>query len=179
MTFTKSTYDGILGDLRRMIERVDPRGAYYIEPTWRINGATILQRSRPESLQTSLAQSPTYRAPVQPRKLRFKERLRSLNSSQLREIIMNACLKSLCTHKKVVRILKRMQKKKPRPFCSGGSVRRPTVGLYLYCRTQRELVEIILELAEEDGTGCFKQDVKDLIMVMEKQDSAHDMHGIA
>jgi hypothetical protein len=82
---------------------------------------------------------------------------------------MNASLKSLDTHKGVVRILKRMQQKKPRPISAKERIQRPTVGLYLYCRTQHELVDIVLELARQDRTGCFKQDIKDLIMIMEEK----------
>lgn len=83
---------------------------------------------------------------------------------------MNTCLKSLDTHKDVVEILKRMQSKKPRPISVRGRVQNPTAGLYLYCRTHRELVDIILEIARHDDTGHFKQDVKDLVMVMKEKE---------
>jgi len=87
---------------------------------------------------------------------------------------MNASLKNLDAHREVVRILKRMHDRKPRPITLGQRVHRPNVGLYLYCRSQSELVDIILELARQDGTGHFKQDVKDLIRVMqEKAGSAY------
>ncbi|KAI3324218.1 hypothetical protein HD806DRAFT_522049 [Xylariaceae sp. AK1471] len=186
MAFTNSTYnfdgngDGnydqsILENLRDMVQRADPRGSYYLEPTWRINRLPIPQCNSPDLLQ---AASPTrpFENPARPRRSTFKERLRTLRSPELREIIMNASLKCLDTHKEVVKILKRMQHKRPRPITHGEHVRRPTVGLYLYCRTQRELVDIILELARQDRSGCFKQDVKDLIMVLEEK--SHRARGL-
>ncbi|RYC60533.1 hypothetical protein CHU98_g5662 [Xylaria longipes] len=51
-------------------------------------------------------------------------------------------------------------------------VQSPTAGLYLYCRTQRELVDIILEILKYDETEHFKQDVKDLIMVIKERDGS-------
>ncbi|KAI1125547.1 hypothetical protein F5Y10DRAFT_267975 [Nemania abortiva] len=180
MTFTINAYDSdgkgdseenILQKLRDMIERSDPRGSYYIEPTWRINGVSISQRTspnRPEML--SRTRFPRLKIPLRPRTTDFKHLLRGLSRSELREIIMNFCLKSIDTHKDVIDILKRMQTKKPRPISLRSHVQNPTVGLYLYCRTQRELVEIILEISSYDETGYFKQDVRDLVMVMKEKE---------
>ena len=87
---------------------------------------------------------------------------------------MNCCLKSLNTHKDVVDILKRMQTKKPRPICLGGRRQNQKAGLYLYCRTHRELIDIIIELAKYDETGCFEQDVRDLTRVIQEKDGSED-----
>lgn len=95
--------------------------------------------------------------------------MRSLSSSELREVIMNLCLKSLETHKDVVEILKRMQRQRPRPISARERVRNPTAGLYLYCRSQRELVDIVLEVVRHDETGYFRQDVRDLVMVIREK----------
>lgn len=82
---------------------------------------------------------------------------------------MNFCLKNLETHRAVVDILKRMQKQKPRPISARERVHNPTAGLYLYCRSQRELVDIVLEIVRRDETGYFRQDVRDLIMVIKEK----------
>ncbi|KAI0407141.1 hypothetical protein F4802DRAFT_554303 [Xylaria palmicola] len=178
MAFTINTFDDegnsdedILKNLRDMVERSDPRGSYYIEPTWRINGVPISECASP-------ATSPSKRRRCQiqepSNRPTFKQGLRQLRSSELREIIMNFCLKSLDTHRDVVQILKQMQKKHPRPISLGDRVQNPTAGLYLYCRTQKELVDIVLEMSTYDETGSFKQDVRDLVKVMkEKEGNKH------
>lgn len=84
---------------------------------------------------------------------------------------MNACLKNMDAHRDVVEMLKHMQRKRPRPISLGDRVQNPTAGLYLYCRNQRELVDIVIELGRRDATGSFKQDVKDLIMVIQEKDN--------
>ncbi|KAK5637411.1 hypothetical protein RRF57_013123 [Xylaria bambusicola] len=160
------TNEGILHTLRDMVERIDPRGAFYIQPTWCINGIPISRYPGPDSRQQAKA------TPSRPRKAMFEEHLRGLRSSELREIIMNCCLKSLNTHKDVIDILKRMQTKKPRPICLGERVQNPTAGLYLYCRTHRELIDIIIELAKYDETGCFERDVRDLTRVIREKDAS-------
>ncbi|KAJ8129536.1 hypothetical protein O1611_g4096 [Lasiodiplodia mahajangana] len=180
MTSTINTYDGhgkddsdddIVKRLRAMVERSDPRGSYYIEPTWRINGVSISQHMSPDRRDTARrTRLRKFEIPTRHRTYDFKQFLQGLCRSELREIIMNLCLRSLDTHKDVVEILKCMQKKKPRPLSFGGHVNNPTVGLYLYCRTQRELVDIILEIASYDETGYFKQDVRDLAMVIKEKD---------
>ncbi|KAI0420857.1 hypothetical protein F5X98DRAFT_371349 [Xylaria grammica] len=164
MPFSATTYNvdgarspngGILHNLRDMVERTDPRGADLRQST----GAPRLQRFE------------TIRRPRNPT---LRHHLRGLRSSELREIIMNVCLKNLDTHKDVVQILKRMQKKKPRPISLRERVDNPTAGLYLYCRTHRELVEIINELEGYDESGTFEQDVMDLSRVIrEKEESVH------
>ncbi|GAP88459.2 hypothetical protein SAMD00023353_2901430 [Rosellinia necatrix] len=156
--------ESILQNLRDMVERADPRESYYIEPTWRINGVPISRCPSPDPAQATGLPNP--------RKSTFKQHLCGLHSSELREIIMNTCLKSHDAHKDVVDMLKRMQKKKPRPISLGDRVQNPTVGLYLYCRTQRELVDIVLELSKRDETGYFKRDVKDLVMVIKEKDKS-------
>ncbi|KAI2628217.1 hypothetical protein GGS21DRAFT_492867 [Xylaria nigripes] len=168
--------EGILQNIRDIIRRVDPRGSYHIEPTWRINGIPI-----------SRCTSPDLPRMAGPRRLRkydyttrfgsssFRSFIRGLHSSELREIIMNMCLKSFDVHRDVIDILKRMQRKRPRPICLGGRIQNPTAGMYLYCRNQRELVDIVLELEANDDSGSFKQDVRDLVAVMqEKEGNRHD-----
>ncbi|KAI3333707.1 hypothetical protein F4824DRAFT_231576 [Ustulina deusta] len=166
--------EGILHNLRHMVERTDPRGSYYIEPTWRINGIPISRCASPDSRRrTSATRPPKFDTLARPRQPTFKQHLREQRSSDLREIIMNFCLRSLDTHKDVVEMLKRMQKKKPRPISLGERVQNPTVGLYLYCRTHRELVDIIIDLARHDETGYFERDVRDLTRVIqEKEENA-------
>ncbi|KAJ3577856.1 hypothetical protein NPX13_g2712 [Xylaria arbuscula] len=151
-----------------MVERSDPRGAFYIQPTWTINGIPLSQYPSADSRVPNLDAAPRTRKPT------FEGLLRGLRSSELREIIMNCCLKSLNTHKDVVDILKRMQAKKPRPICLSGRVQNPTAGMYLYCRTHRELIDIIIELAKYDETGCFEQDVRDLARVIQEKDGSED-----
>ncbi|GAW13693.1 hypothetical protein ANO14919_030820 [Xylariales sp. No.14919] len=184
MPFSATTYNvdgarspngGILHNLRDMVERTDPRGCYYIEPTWRINGVPLSRCDSADLRQSTgaprLQRFETIRRPRNPT---LRHHLRGLRSSELREIIMNVCLKNLDTHKDVVQILKRMQKKKPRPISLRERVDNPTAGLYLYCRTHRELVEIINELEGYDESGTFEQDVMDLSRVIrEKEESAH------
>ncbi|KAI0430789.1 hypothetical protein F5Y09DRAFT_306880 [Xylaria sp. FL1042] len=144
---------------------------YYIEPTWRINGIPISQCASPDSRQPASAiRQPNLEIPPLGRRLTFKQHLRKLHDSELREIIMNFCLKSLDTHKDVVELLKCMHKKKPRPISLGERVQNPTAGLYLYCRTHRELVEILIELARNDETGCFEQDARDLARVIREKE---------
>ncbi|KAI0395217.1 hypothetical protein F5Y17DRAFT_424155 [Xylariaceae sp. FL0594] len=190
------TGHNILRALRQMVQRTDRRGCYYIEPTWLVNGVPIPPSHHsttipsPELFCPPAASPPIplmFANPVIPQQQQqdndyerhkhghgnghrrsfsrsFEEDLRRLRSSELREIIMNVSLKNQDTEREVVRILKRMHEKRPRPL----SAQRPIVGHYLYCRSQNELVEIILELARQDGTGRFKQDVKDLIRVMKE-----------
>ncbi|KAI0465875.1 hypothetical protein F4859DRAFT_344311 [Xylaria cf. heliscus] len=163
--------ESILKNLRDMVERTDPRGSYYIEPTWRINGVPISECDSPHlSHPAHPTRQVRFDSLERHRKSTFKRWLWELRSSELREIIMNLCLRSLDTHRDVVRILKRMQKKKPRPISIGERVQNPTAGLYLYCRTQQELVDIILEISRYDENGYLKQDVKDLIMVIRQRD---------
>ncbi|KAI0544992.1 hypothetical protein F4679DRAFT_588920 [Xylaria curta] len=180
MTFTINTNngdgdsdEGILRNLRDMVERTDPRGSYYLEPTWRINGVPI---SECGNLDTPNATIPTrqvrFVTSARHRKPTLKQCLWGLRSSDLREIIMNLCLRNLDTHKDVVAILKRMQRKKPRPISLGKRVQSPSAGLYLYCRTQRELIDIVLEISQYDDTEHFKQDVKDLIMVIKEREGS-------
>ncbi|KAF2963028.1 hypothetical protein GQX73_g10536 [Xylaria multiplex] len=160
----------ILHGLRDMVERTDPRGTYYIEPTWRINGIPLSRCVSPDLHQSTRVLKPLkFESLRRPRKPTLKQHLRELRSSELREIIMNVCLKSLNTHKDVVQILKRMQKKKPRPISHGERVENPTAGLYLYCRTHRELVDIIIELAGYDESGYFERDVRDLGRVIQEK----------
>jgi hypothetical protein len=151
--------------------------AYSFEPTWRIKRVSISQCNTPDPSHAAKPTKPV-ETPTQPRmpSSAFRERLVTLRSPELREIIMNASLKYFETHKEVVKILKRMQSKKPRPITKGGRVRRPTAGLYLYCRTQGELVDIIFELVGQDVTGCIEQDAKDLITILEeKGDGVSDL----
>ncbi|KAI1811963.1 hypothetical protein GGS20DRAFT_560161 [Poronia punctata] len=181
MDFIKPTHkigkpDGpeqsILQDLRNMVQRVDRRSSYYIEPTWLINGVPISQCVNTGHYQP-LPAPPSECTDTCKLKRSFKEELRQLRCSELREIIMNAALKSFDAHREVVRILKRLHEKKPRTL--GQGIQRPNVGLYLYCRNQGELVDIVLELARLDITGHFNQDVQDLITVMQEQgDDATD-----
>ncbi|KAI0103906.1 hypothetical protein GGR51DRAFT_561283 [Nemania sp. FL0031] len=180
MTFTINTSDGddkgdsrdnIMKRLREMIERSDYRGSYYIEPTWRINGLSISKHTSPDRRDTvRRTKLRKFEFPSHHRTYDFKQFLHGLGCSELREIIMNLCLRNLDTHKDVVDILKRMQQKKPRSISTGRRISNPTVGLYLYCRTQKELVDIILEIASYDETGYFKQDIKDLAMVIREKD---------
>ncbi|KAI1324719.1 hypothetical protein F5Y16DRAFT_380189 [Xylariaceae sp. FL0255] len=103
------------------------------------------------------------------RKPPFKDFVKNLTTVELREVIMNACLRDFDTHRDVVTALKRLQQEKPRAICCGsptGHVRRPVVGLYLYCRSQRELVDIVLDLERSDTSGDFRRDVRDLVVVM-------------
>ncbi|KAI1820686.1 hypothetical protein F4861DRAFT_522111 [Xylaria intraflava] len=174
--------EGILQSLRDMIKRVDPRGSYHIEPTWRVNGMPVSRSSSPDlphPRDRRLRAGPDLSRIMGPKRYRkydygtrlsFNPFIRGLHSSELREVIMNACLKNMDTHRDVISILKRMQKRRPRPISHDGRVRNPTVGLYLYCRTQRELVDIVLELERNDDTGYFKQDVRDLVMVMKEKE---------
>ncbi|KAH8160268.1 hypothetical protein CIB48_g7986 [Xylaria polymorpha] len=163
--------EGLLKNLRDIVERTDPRGSYYIEPTWRINGVPISEYGSPHLSPTV---QPTRRVRfetlAQHKRSAFERCLWGLRCSELREIIMNLCLRSLNTHKDVVRMLKRMQKKNPRPISLGERVQNPTAGLYLYCRTQQELVDIILEISRHDGDEHFRQDIKDLIMVIKERE---------
>ncbi|KAI0197855.1 hypothetical protein F4808DRAFT_437810 [Astrocystis sublimbata] len=172
--------DGTMRNLRACVERTDPRGSYYFEPTWRVNGCPI---SDCDPLEPPFPNNPLARGygprarqvrfdltPAQVRSLQanLRQHLWGLRSSELREIIMNLCLKNLDTHRDVVAILKRMQKRRPRPIAPDpdNRVRNPTAGLYLYCRTQRELVDIVLEISRYDEMDSFAQDVKDLVMVI-------------
>lgn len=144
--------------------------SYYIEPTWRINGVSIPQLPSPHRPATAYAaRLPKSDIPARPRATTFKQHIRSLSCSELREIIMNLCLKSLETHREVVEMLKRMQRQRPTPISLRERVQNPTAGLYLYCRSQRELVDIVLEITRHDETGYFRQDVRDLIMVMKEK----------
>ncbi|KAI0856907.1 hypothetical protein F4860DRAFT_528638 [Xylaria cubensis] len=182
MTFTINTNngagdgdsdEGILINLRDMVERTDPRGSYYLEPTWRINGVPISECGNLESPHAAIpTRQVRFETLARHRKPTLKQCLWGLRSSDLREIIMNLCLRSLDTHKDVVAILKRMQRKKPRPISLEKRVQNPTAGLYLYCRTQRELIDIILEISQYDDTEHFKQDVKDLIMVIKEREGS-------
>ncbi|KAI1188027.1 hypothetical protein F5B17DRAFT_452383 [Nemania serpens] len=179
MTFATDPYNGessgsseedILHHIRDMVKRADARGSYYIEPTWRINGVSISRLSSPRLPATAnAAKHLRSEIPARPRVSTFKQHIRSLSCSELREIIMNFCLKNLETHRAVVDILKRMQKQKPRPISARERVHNPTAGLYLYCRSQRELVDIVLEIVRRDETGYFRQDVRDLIMVIKEK----------
>ncbi|KAI0808636.1 hypothetical protein GGR55DRAFT_652255 [Xylaria sp. FL0064] len=182
MSFNIKGYDGhangkpdggILYGLRDMVQRTDPRGCYYIEPTWRINGVPISRCPSPGSHRPASAiRQPDLGIPPLARRLTLKQHLRTLHDSELREIIMNFCLKNLDIHKDVVELLKRMQKKKPRPISCGERVQNPTAGLYLYCRTHRELVEIVIEMARRDETRCFEQDVRDLARVIREKEAS-------
>ncbi|KAI1750265.1 hypothetical protein F4782DRAFT_548757 [Xylaria castorea] len=165
--------EGILKNLRDMVERTDLRGSYYLEPTWRINGVPISECGSPDPSHAAIPMKQVrFQALARHGKSTIKQSLSGLHSSDLREIIMNLCLRSLDTHKDVVAILRRMQRKKPRPISLGKRVQSPTAGLYLYCRTQRELIDIILEISQYDETEHFKQDVKDLIMVIKEREGS-------
>ncbi|KAI1108303.1 hypothetical protein F5Y14DRAFT_457174 [Nemania sp. NC0429] len=185
MAFAVDSYNGessgkseedILRRLRDIVRRADARGSYYIEPTWRINEVSTSRNPSPYTTGTATSSSSeTPPPPARPRVSRttttttFKQHIRSLSCSELREVIMNLCLKNLETHREVVEILKRMQRKRPRPISLRERVQNPTAGLYLYCRTQRELVDIVLEVTRHDGTGYLRQDVRDLVMVIRER----------
>ncbi|KAI1170075.1 hypothetical protein F4777DRAFT_145416 [Nemania sp. FL0916] len=165
-------FEDILRNFRTMVERVDRRGSYYIEPTWRINGIPISQCATSSDLSDVTNPMRPFKPDLPPR-LRtssFRRSLYELRDSELREIIMNACLKNWDTHKDVVKILKQMQRKRARPMSVRQHVQNPTAGLYLYCRTQRELIDIILEIESRDEMGYFRQDVMDLVMVMKEKE---------
>ncbi|KAI1436543.1 hypothetical protein GGR50DRAFT_693155 [Xylaria sp. CBS 124048] len=174
--------EGLLQSIREMIKRIDPRGSYHIEPTWRVNGVPISRCTSPELPFMSGARGPrpapdamksrnrrrSYEYRPAPDRTSFGSFVGGLSIPELREVIMNACLKNLGSHRDVIAMLKVMQGRNPKPI--SGRIRNPNVGMYLYCRSQRELVEIVLELDRNDDTGCFRQDVRDLVTVMKEND---------
>ncbi|KAI0152748.1 hypothetical protein GGR57DRAFT_503616 [Xylariaceae sp. FL1272] len=155
-------------DIISSAERADPRGCYYIQPTWRINELPSPTRpSLDPFLASPLSKKARFNKTPDARKMPFRELLHHLSKSELREVIMNASLRDFDAHRDVVATLKDLQIRKPRSMSN--DVKRPVAGLYLYCRSQKELVDIVLELERNDTTGNFKRDVKDLIMIMKEK----------
>ncbi|KAI1265454.1 hypothetical protein F5Y18DRAFT_427052 [Xylariaceae sp. FL1019] len=177
MPFFDSTFEdgdkaspdlGFMQNILSSAARADPRGCYYIQPTWRINELPSPTRPSLDPFLTSpVSKKARFEKTTHTRRLPFRELLRHLSRPELREVIMNASLRDFDAHRDVVRMLKNMQARKPRSISN--DVKRPVAGLYLYCRSQKELVDIVLELERNDTTGNFKRDITDLIMVMKEK----------